>query len=176
MKGIRVNCIITNEEKYFNSTVLRNKLNKFGSEENFRKFYVSKPAAKLLKSGLTIEQVRSKLNSSFQKQVDVEILYKLKLLKTGKRKRKMLSQEEIKVKREQTEKNEREWFGLQEKMKSCTKTWVEEMTGGPNKCQVPYGGTCIRPDIYYDNEHNKQGRCTPCPYHEHCLCTNKEVV
>jgi len=175
MKGLRVNCIITNEEKYFNSTVLRNKLNKFGSEENFKRFYVSKPAAKLLKSGLTIDQVRTKLNSSCTKQVDVEILYKLKLLKTGKKKRKFLSPEELKERRERTEKNEREWYDLQEKIKSCSKTWVEEMTGGPNRVQVPHGGTCIRPDIYYDNEGSREGRCRPCPYHQHCLCTNKEL-
>lgn len=175
MKGLRVNCIITNEEKYFNSTVLRNKLNKFGSEENFRKFYVSKPAAKLLKSGLTIEQVRQKLNSNYTKQVDIEILYKLKLLKSGKRKKKQLSPEETKQVREQTVANEREWYNHQEKMKTCSKTWVEEMTGGPNRCQVPYGGTCIRPDIYYDNEGSKEGRCKPCPHHEHCLCSGKDV-
>lgn len=175
MKGLRVNCIITNEEKYFNSTVLRNKLNKFGSEENFRKFYVSKPAAKLLKSGLTIDQVRQKLNSNYTRQVDIEILYKLKLLKSGKRKKKQLSPEEAKQVREQTVVNEREWYNRQEKMKTCSKTWVEEMTGGPNRCQVPYGGTCIRPDIYYDNEGSREGRCKPCPYHEHCLCSGKDV-
>jgi len=176
MKGIRVNCIITNEEKYFNSTVLRNKLNKFGSEDNLRKYYVSKPAAKLLKSGLTIDQVRNKLNSSYQKQVDIEILYKLKLLKTGKKRKKQVSPEEARQLREQTEHNEKVWYNHQEKMKTCSKTWVEEMTGGPNRVQIPYGGTCIRPDIYYDNEGSKQGRCKPCPYHEYCLCTNKEVV
>lgn len=175
MKGISVNCIITNEEKYFNSTVLRNKLNKFGSEENFRKYYVSKSAAKLLKSGLSIDQVRARLNSNYSRTVDVEVLYKLKLLKTGKRKKGYVSPEEAKQIREQTEVNEREWYNHQEKMKTCSKTWVEEMTGGPNKCQVPYGGTCIRPDIYYDNEGNREGRCKPCPYHEHCLCEGKEV-
>ena len=86
-----------------------------------------------------------------------------------------MTPEEIKQLREQTEKNEREWFEQQEKMKTCSKTWIEEMTGGPNKCQVPQGGTCIRPDIYYDNEFNKEGRCSPCPYHEYCLCSNKQV-
>ena len=175
MKGIRVNCIITNEEKYFNSTALRTKLNKFGSEESFRKFYVSKPAAKLLKTGLSVDQVRAKLNSNYSKQVDIEILYKLKLLKAGKKRKKQISPEEIKERRKQTEENERNWYSLQEKMKSCSKTWVEAMTGGPDRCQIPYGGTCIRPDIYYDNEGNRGGRCRPCPYHEHCLCTNKEL-
>ena len=176
MKGATISCIITEEEKYFNSTVLKNKLVKFGSIENLQRFYVSRPAAKLLKSGLSVQQVREKLNSTATKQVDYEILYKLKLLKTGKKRKKTISPEEAKVQREQTEKNERDWHTLQEKIKTCSQTWVEEMTGGPNKCQVPYGGTCIRPDIYYDNEGNKEGRCKPCPYHQHCLCTNKEVV
>jgi hypothetical protein len=175
MKGLRVNCIITNEEKYFNSTVLRNKLNKFGSEDNFRRFYVSKPAAKLLKSGLTIDQVRQRLNSNYSKQVDIEILYKLKLLKTSKKRKEQVSSEEAKQVREQTEINEREWYNRREKMKTCFQTWVEEMTGGPNQCQVPYGGTCIRPDIYYDNEGSRDGRCKTCPYHEFCLCSGKDV-
>lgn len=49
--------------------------------------------------------------------------------------------------------------------------WVEEFTGGPNRCQVKYGGTCIRADIFSDNK----GRCDGCPYFEWCLCTAKRL-
>lgn len=175
MKGITLSCIVTKQEKYINSTVLKNKLKKFGDEDTLRRFYVSKPAAKLLKEGLTIQQVRERLNSNATTNVDLEVLYKLRLLKGRGRKKRQLSVEEIKLQRETSELNVRNWHEMQEKIKTCSKTWIEEMTGGPNKCQVPYGGTCIRPDIYFDNEFNVKGRCFPCPYHEHCLCTNKVI-
>ena len=96
------------------------------------------------------------------------------MLKKSKRK-KAKSFEEIKAIERQTEENERKYFEQKEKMSTCLKTWVEWATGGPNKCRVSYGGTCVRPDIYYDNEHSKDGRCKPCPYHEHCLCTSKQL-
>lgn len=173
MKGITLSCIVTNEQKYFNSTALKNKLRKFGDEDTLRRYYVSKAAIKLLKSGLSIQQVRERLNSSASNNVDIEILYKLKLMKIKNKRKKLLSLEEIKKQKEESEKNTKEWYLLQEKMKTCSKTWIEEMTGGKNKCQVPQGGTCIRPDIYFDNEFNIKGNCYPCPYNEHCLCTNK---
>jgi len=175
MKGITLNCIITNEEKYFNSTVLKNKLAKFGNEDNLKKFYVSRPAAKLLKSGLTVDQVRGRLKAGFDKPVDIEVLYKLKLFKNSKKRKKQLSHEEVKAQQEQTAINEKNYYERTQKMGTCFKTWVEWATGGPNQCQIPYGGTCIRPDIYYDNEFNRAGRCSSCPYKEHCLCTNKEL-
>lgn len=176
MKGITLSCIVTKEEKYINSTTLKNKLKKFGDEDTLRKFYVSKNAAKLLKTGLSIQQVRDKLNSDASNSVDYEVLYKLRLLKASKGKRKkQLSSVEVKQQREESEKKARDWYNMQEKMKTCSKTWVEEMTGGPNRAQVPHGGTCIRPDIYYNHEYNVKGRCSPCPYNEHCLCTNKMI-
>jgi hypothetical protein len=176
MKGLTLNCIVTNRGKYVGGSVLQNKVNKFGSEDNIRKFYVSREAAQLLKQGYTVEQVRSELNvTDFNKTVDFEVLYKLKLLKKRKRKPGQ-TPEDIRASQELSEKNTREWYFQQEKMKSCKKTWVEEMTGGKNRCQVAYGGTCIRPDIYYNHEYNKAGRCSPCPHNEHCLCRSKEVV
>ena len=87
MKGLTLNCIVTNRGKYVGGSVLQNKINKFGSEDNIRKFYVSREAAQLLKQGYTVEQVRSELNvTDFNKTVDFEVLYKLKLLKKRKRK------------------------------------------------------------------------------------------
>ena len=175
MNGTTISCIVTKEEKYFSSTALKSKLDKFGTIENVQKYYVSRPAAKLLKSGCTIDQVREKLNSKSTNQVDFEVLYKLKLLKTGKKRKKYLSSMEQEALKLQTQKNERDWYEHQEKMKDCQKTWIQEMTGGKNGCQIPNGGTCIRPDIYYNHEFDKTGRCTPCPYHEHCLCRSKEL-
>ena len=48
------------------------------------------------------------------------------------------------------------------------KAWVEEFTGGPNKCQVPRGGVCIRPDIV-----TGQGCCNSCEYNQFCLCRSR---
>ena len=174
MRSISLKCIVTGAEKRFTNSLLTNKLKKFGTVEVLAKYYVCKQAAQLLKAGHSITEVRAKLNSNATNNVDHEVLFKLKLLKKSKRKRNKTT-EELKAIRLQTEENERSWHGLQEKMKSCSQTWIEEMTGGPNRCQVPYGGTCIRPDLYYDNEGNREGRCRPCPYHQHCLCTNKEL-
>lgn len=175
MKGFHVSCIITGEEKYLNGSTLQNKLNKFGSQEVLERYYVSRPAAKLLKTGLTVDQVRQKLNSKVTKSVDYEVLYKLKLLKKKKGRNKTLTPEERKKQEEESVLKHREYHDRVELMKTDIKAYVEWATGGPNKCQVEQGGTCIRPDIYYDNEHNREGRCKPCPYHIHCLCTNKEV-
>jgi len=176
MKGLHISCIITGEEKYLTKNALQTKLKKFGTQEILEKYYVSKPAVKLLKQGYSVEKVRSELKSSLTTNVDYEVLYKLKLFKKSKNRKKTLSKEELMQQQQQTLENERKYFDLKEKMSTCFKTWVEWATGGPNKCQVPHGGTCIRPDIYYDNEGSREGRCKPCPYNEFCLCTNKEVV
>jgi len=175
MRSTNFKCIVTGAEKRFTNSLLANKLKKFGTVEIFAKYYVSKPAAQLLKSGLSIADVRAKLNSKDTSTVDYEVLYKLKLLKKSKRKREKTT-EELRAIRQQSQENEKKYYEHKEKMSTCIKTWVEWATGGPNKSQVPYGGTCVRPDIYYDNENNDGGRCKPCPYHEFCLCTNKEVV
>lgn len=176
MKGLHISCIITGEEKYLTKNALENKLKKFGTQEMIEKYYISKSAAKLLKKGYSVEQVRSELKSPLKTNVDYEVLFKLKLLKKLKNKKRSLSKEEALKQQEETIQNERKYHELKEKMSTCIKTWVEWATGGPDKCQVSYGGTCIRPDIYYDNEGSREGRCKPCPYNEFCLCENKEVV
>jgi len=164
MKSTILKCIVTGNEKRVSPSSLNNKINKFGSIEMVHKFYVSKEAAKLLKQGNSIDQVRSILKSNFNKSVDLEVLYKLKLFKKGKKRQ--LSAEELEQKRIETEENERKYYELQEKIKTCSKTWIEWATGN---------NTCVRPDIYYDYEGEKGGRCRPCPYHEYCLVSNKEL-
>lgn len=167
MAKLIVNCIVTNKEKAFTGTTLQNRVNKFGSEEMVKKYYIDKDVIKLLKKGLSVSEVREKLNiKDFNKNVDIEVLYKLKCIKKGNKKR-QLSPEEAEARRVQAEQNEKKYYEFQEKIKTCSKTWIEWATGND---------TCIRPDIYYDYEHSKDGRCKPCPYHQHCLCTNKEVV
>jgi hypothetical protein len=171
-----LSCIVTGIEKKVSGITINKQSLRFGNLEQFEEHFVCQEAKKLLCQRIPPDEVQTKLLPPGKKpfSINLHALARLKLLKKPKSKARM-TPEEIKQLREQTEKNEREWFEQQEKMKTCSKTWVEEMTGGPNKCQVPYGGTCIRPDIYYDNEFNKEGRCKPCPYHEHCLCTNKAI-
>jgi len=175
MKGIHVSCLVTGEKKYLSGNSLQNKLSKYGSPEGVQKYYISQPVKKMLKQGLSVQDIRTKLNSQITSTVDIEILYKLKLLKMSKKRKKLLTPQEQKLQEQQTQENERKYYEHKEKMTTCLKTWVEWATGGPNKCQVPNGGTCIRPDIYYDNEGDRTGRCRPCPYHEHCLCSGKEL-
>lgn len=174
MRSTNIKCIVTGQEKRFTNSLLANKLKKFGTIEVFAKYYVCKPAAKLLRAGRSIDDVRAQLGSKATNSVDVEVLYKLKLLKKSKRKQEK-SLEELKAIKIRSEENERKYYEHKEKMSTCLKTWVEWATGGPNGSQVSQGGTCIRPDIYYDNEGSREGRCRPCPYNEHCLCANKEV-
>ena len=100
-----VKCIVTGYEKPFNKTSLQKKIDKFGSIDMFHRFYVSKEAAKLLKKGSSIEEARRTLKSNASHQVDIEVLYKLKLFKKNKRKN-TLSSEERKNLKEATERNE----------------------------------------------------------------------
>lgn len=59
---------------------------------------------------------------------------------------------------------------LSELERESFKAWVEEFTGGPNKCQVPLGGVCIRPDII-----TSQKCCNGCEYQEFCLCRSRVI-
>ena len=52
------------------------------------------------------------------------------------------------------------------------KAWVEEFTGGPGGCQVQFGGTCIRPDIFLNNNRT----CDLCECVEVCLCSSKKLI
>jgi len=171
-----MSCIVTGIEKRVSGMTINKQSLRFGNLEQFEEHFVCTEAKRLLRQRIPPDQVQMKLLPAGKKPfaINLHALARLKLLKKSRGKSRMTA-EEMQLQREQTEKNERNWYERQELMKSCSKSWVEEMTGGPNKCQVPHGGTCIRPDIFYDNEFNKEGRCRPCPYHEHCLCANKQL-
>ncbi len=163
-------------EKRVSANTINKQSLRFGNLEQFEEHFVCREAKQLLRQRMSPDQVQTQLLPAGKKPfaINFHALARLKLLKKAKSKSKM-SAEELKQQQEQTEKNERQWYDLQVKMQDCSKTWVEEMTGGPNGCQIPYGGTCIRPDIYYNNEYSKEGRCRPCPHHVYCLCTNKQL-
>lgn len=166
MSSNKFYCIVSGLPKKISKQSLDKKLLKYGSLEVFTKYYVDRAVKNMLKKHYSIDQIRQHFNTPFNyPKPDLEILYKLKLLKTRKSK-KNLSEDEKKELEAKTAENERNYFELKEKISSCRQSYVEWATGN---------NTCIRPDIYYDYEHNKEGRCKPCPYHEYCLCRNKQV-
>jgi hypothetical protein len=177
MSSQKFSCIVSGVQKRLSKQSIEKKLLKFGTVDMLQKFFVCREAKGLLRKNYSIDQVREKLNTPVNyPKPNLEVLFKLKLLKNRKSKGPILSEEERMQQDAKSAENERNYYEHKEKMTTCLKTWVEWATGGPNKCQVKHGGTCVRPDIYYNHEFNKAGRCSPCPYKEFCLCTNKEVV
>ncbi len=168
-------CIITGEEKYIPPSLAKKKITKFGSEEEYRKYYVSRPAAKLLKSGLSVDEVRKHCNCpDNMPSVDLEILLKLKLVKINKRRGKKEAQERQErdaYLRSKEYKDKMESIAT-ERANMTERQYVEYATGGPDKCQVKNGGTCVRPDIFL-SINNKS--CDGCEYYEFCLCYSKRL-
>ena len=171
----RFKCIVTGEEKYFPPANLNKKIAKFGTEDEFAKYYVSMSARKLLKSGMTVNEVREHYNVTEDLgEIDLEILLKLKLVKLSKRKGNKEHEEAAERKRYLNSKEFKDKM-IQVKLKRESMTFEEqviEMTGGPNGCQRALGGTCIRPDVFltYNNK-----ACDGCEYHEFCVCDTKRL-
>lgn len=168
-------CIVTGVEKYFPPSSLKKKIAKFGTETEFAKYYVSVPARKLLKSGMSVDEVRAQLNVEEQlPEIDIEILLRLKLVKINKRKGNKDQQE---YRNRQRYLNSKEFKDkmreIRERRLSMTfEEHVIEMTGGPNGCQKRLGGTCIRPDVFLTYNHRA---CDGCEYYEFCVCDNKRL-
>lgn len=171
----RFKCIVSGVEKYFPPTSLTKKIAKFGTETKFAEHYISLEARKLIKSGMTIDEARSTLGVDEEMpDVDIEILYKLKLIKLNKRKG---TKEAEEAKKRRTYLNSAEF---KEKMRALRKKredmtfqeHVVEMTGGPDGCQIEMGGTCARPDVYLSYNHKA---CDGCEYYEYCVCINKRL-
>lgn len=164
-------CIITGEEKYIPPSLVKSKVKRFGTADEYRKYYVCKPAAKLLKSGKTVDEVRTELNAPTDLPgVDLEILIKLKLVKVNRRKGKKEAEEEAERVRylnsQEFRDNRRAWEERQQNM--TFQDWVETYTGtGRHR-----GGTCIRPDIFLT--HNDRA-CDGCECYEFCMCYNKRL-
>jgi len=164
-------CIVTGEEKYIPPSLLKSKIKKFGTANEYKKYYVSKPAAKLLKLGKTVDEVRQDLNAPKDlPEVDLEILIKLKLVKVNRRK----------GKREALEARDRENYLNSDEFKSKMRRvqeerenmsyadWVEYNTGiGKER-----GGTCIRPDIFLTWNNRA---CDGCEAYEYCVCDGKRL-
>jgi len=162
MKSKVISCIVTGIEKRVSGSTIEKMALKFGNAEQFENHFVCREAKQMLRKRIQPDQVQAQLLPAGKRpfSVDLQVLARLKLLK--------------KPKVEKTKANGNLVFiPTEPRQYGDLKTYVEEMTGGKDGCQIPYGGTCIRPDIYFDNEYSKEPRCAPCPYVEHCLCSNK---
>jgi hypothetical protein len=177
MKSETISCIVTGITKRVSGITIERKSLKFGNLDQFKEHFICNEAKKLLRQRVPPDEVQKRLLPSGTKpfSINLHALARLKLLKKNRKGKEELTPEEQLKREEESNTKLREWHFRQEEFSSNRKAWIEEVTGGPNKCQVPYGGTCIRPDVYYDNEGNKEGRCSPCPYVQYCLCTNKNA-
>ena len=162
MKGCNIKCIVLGEERYFSPVSLWPKIKKFGGLQDFKKYYICPKAKRELKSGKTVNDIRKEFNAKVTKKVHPKILAKLGLLKKQKKRGTKKTQWiDNQIPQVSTTTESTRWGSDQE--------YIEEMTGGPNGCQIHNGGTCHRPDIYY----NYDKQCNICPYYKYCLCINK---
>ena len=89
-------CIVTGSPKYIPPSLVKNKLKKFGSKDDFRNHYISREARKMLKQNMTVDEIRQQLNCSPDlPSVDPHILARLKLLKKRARKGQKEAQEQV---------------------------------------------------------------------------------
>ena len=168
VKSAYLTCLITGKKHYVYGPSLAKKIAKFGSLEEFQNHFISSKAKKLLKQGLSQQEVRDKLKVKISlPEVDDKILLRNKIKKINKREKKtnanyLNSEEYLQRKREEQSSINKY---------SSFKSYVELFTGGPNGCQVPHGGTCQFPNIWYSNgEH-----CDGCKWYEYCLVGKKRL-
>jgi len=162
-------CLITGKRHYIYGPPFERKIAKFGSLEELEKHFISSKAKKLLKQGLSQQEVRDKLKIKAKlPEVDDIVLVRNKIKKVNKREKKVdntsyLQSEEFLLKKQEelATKNTYESF----------KTFVELFTGGPNQCQIPNGGTCQQPHIWYQNDEY----CDGCTWYNYCLVPSKRV-
>lgn len=170
-------CIVTGESKYIAPGIAEKKISKFGTEAEFRKHYISPSAAKLLRAGQTVDEIRNSLGITDMPTVDAHVLARLNLLRKKKGKRSRETEEKLNREKYLNSKEFRDKMrAIKEQRENMSfKEWVEQNTGGPNRVWLTVGactGTCIRPDIFLSHNHKA---CDGCPYHEHCLCRNKRL-
>lgn len=162
-------CVITGKKHYVYGPSFEKKIAKFGSLEELAKHFISSKAKKLLKQGLSQQEVRDKLKIKTKlPEVDDIILIRNKIKKVNKREKKndnsdYLQSAEflLKKQKELATRNTYESF----------KAYVEYFTGGPNRCQVENGGTCQQPQVWYSNDEY----CDGCTWYQYCLVSSKRL-
>ena len=163
-------CIITGVEKYIPPCMSKKKIEKFGDEDKFRAHYVSPSAAKLLRAGKTVDEIRTELGISGLPKIKPLILTRLNLMR---KKKGLRAKESIeRIERQQylhSQEFKDKMLAWKERQQNMTfPEWVQEYTStGRSR-----GGTCIRPDVFLSwNDH----ACDECPYYEHCMCYQKRL-
>jgi hypothetical protein len=170
VKSNHYTCIITGEEKYIPPSLAKIKLQKFGSQEEFRKHYICPVAAKLLRSGQTVDEIREQLNIQGLPKVNPLILTRLNLMRKKKGGRIKESAERLERQRYLNSKEYRDKMKAWEERQSnmSFQDWVETYTGTGRE----RGGTCIRPDIFLSWNNRA---CDGCTCYEFCLCYGKRL-
>ena len=146
------------------------KIDKFGSESEFRKHYVSAPASRLLRGGQTVKEVRQALGGEDLPEIDPIILIKQKLVRKKKGVRAAVQEEDLKRNQylnSQEFRDKRRAFEEHQRNMSF-QDWVERYTGTGRE----RGGTCVRPDVFLT--HNDRA-CDGCECYEFCMCYNKRL-
>lgn len=163
-------CIVTGEEKYIPPSLAKNKIQKFGSEEDYRKHYVSPSTAKLLRKGQTVDEIREQQGIKGLSKINLHILTRLNLLRKKKGLRAKDSEERLERQRYlNSQEFKDKTLDRKERQRNMTfQDWVEKNTGiGRER-----GGTCIRPDIFLSWNDRA---CDECPYYEYCMCYQKRL-
>ena len=170
MKRNHYICIITGESKYIAPSIAKKKIAKFGSEEDFRKHYISPTAASLLRKGQTVDEIRVALNVTDLPKVNPHILTRLNLLRKKKGLRVKESNEKQERQKYLNSKEFRDKMLRLERQRSnmSFQDWVETYTS-PGRER---GGTCQRPDIFLTWNDRA---CDGCRYYEHCMCYQKRL-
>ena len=163
-------CIVTGEEKYIPPSLAKNKIEKFGSEKDYRKHYISPSTAKLLRKGQTVDEIREHLGIKGLPKVNPHTLTRLNLLRKKKGAR---AKESIERAERQRYLNSQEFkdkmLHWKERQRNMTfQDWVETYTGTGRE----RGGTCIRPDIFLSWNNRA---CDDCQCYEFCMCYQKRL-
>ena len=146
------------------------KFDKFGSEEEFRKHYVSPAAAKLLRKGQTVDEIREKLGVEGMPKIKPIILTRLNLMRKKKGSRIQESAEKLERTRYLNSKEFKDkMIAFEERQRNMSfRDWVERYTGTGRE----RGGTCVRPDIFLSWNNRA---CDGCQCYEFCLCYGKRL-
>ena len=155
-------------------SIAKKKIHKFGSEKEFRKHYVSTSAAKLLRQGHTVDEIREALGGKELPKIKPIILTRLNLMRKKKGLRAAESEEKLQRQRYLNSKEYRQkMLDIKEARANMTdQQYIEEATGGKDGCQRELGGTCHRPDIFLSWNNRA---CDGCPYYKYCLCYNRRL-
>ena len=97
-QNLKLTCMITGKSRNTNTAYLDKKAQNAGSVESFVENYVSRSAAKLLRQGMTVDQVRAELEVNPQYSEDNPVTdqrAKDALNINGKRERQKVTAEEL---------------------------------------------------------------------------------